>query len=59
MKTYFELEDHVFFNLHPGSKAQVLNCHFQDLPRAKQNIPYFSFFYKKKNIGMQNDIATL
>ena len=43
MKTYFKLEDHVFFNLHPGSRVQVLSCHFQVLPKAKQNIPYFSF----------------
>ena len=50
MKTYFKLEDHVFFNLHLGSRAQVLNFHFQALPRAKQNIPYFSFLTRKKNL---------
>ena len=49
MKTYFKLEDHVFFNLHPGSRAKVLNCHFHVLPRAKQNIHYFSFLTRKKN----------
>ena len=49
MKTYFKRQDHVFINLHPGSRAQVFNCHFQVLPRAKQNIPYFSFLTRKKN----------
>ena len=58
MKTYFKLEDHVFFNLHPDSSAQVLNCYFQVLPRAKQNIPYFSLL-KRKKFGVQNDITTL
>ena len=58
MKTYFKLEGHVFFNLHPDSTAQVLNCYFEVLPRAKQNIPYFSLLTRKK-FGMQNDIATL
>ena len=42
MKIYFKLEEHVFFNLQHGSIAQVLNCHFQALPRAMQNISYFN-----------------
>ena len=49
MKIYFKPKDHVFFNLHPGNRAQVLSCHFQVLPRAKENIPYFSLLLRKKN----------
>ena len=48
MKTYIKLEDHVFFNLHPGSRAQALNCHFQVLPRAKQIYLILVFLQEKK-----------
>ena len=42
MKYYFKLEEHVSFNLYPDRRAQVVNCHFEVLPGAKQNIPYFN-----------------
>ena len=50
MKCYFKLEEHVFFKLHPGSRVQALNCHFQVLPRAKQNIPYFNLMNLQEKI---------
>ena len=36
------VEELGFFNLHPCSRAQVLNCHFQVLPKTKQNTHYFN-----------------
>ena len=38
------------FNLHPGSRAQVLTCHFQVLPGAKQNIPHFNLLNLQEKI---------
>ena len=48
MKRYFKLEQHVFFNLHPRAKA--LNCHFQVLPRAKQNMACFNLLNLQEKI---------
>ena len=42
MKSYLTPEKNVYFNLHLGSRAQVLTCQFQVVLGAKENIPYFT-----------------
>lgn len=40
-QTNFILEEHVFINIHPCHKAQILTCRFEVPLQTKQNVPCF------------------